>query len=175
MITIDHRTEAWRVTGEVRALGKSAVTLRAGGARGGDWVALALQAKLAGLSSGWLLGIEESAPCVGSLDAGKLDEKWLDVAVAHYLRSREGHVPLLRQSSWAYAKHGSADAVKGINAARQVLGVANRGQPDARPESAEPAVALLLRGRRDPLDAAFAAAADAVLVPLRAAIKEDAT
>jgi hypothetical protein len=107
------------------------------------------------------------------LDARKLDAGWLDAAMAHYLRARDGWVPLLRQSSWAYAKHGKADAAKGLRDARLVLGVANRGQSDARPESAEPAVALLVRGRADPLDESFEAAAEAVLSPLRAAIEED--
>ncbi len=174
VVPVERRTDTWRVAGEITVVGDAVVTLRAGGARGGDWIALALQAQLAGLGDGWLLGIEEDAPCVSRLDARALDPHWIDTAVAFYRSSRHGFVPLIRQTSWAWAKHGLADPAKAASAARQMLGMAVRGRRDARPEIDEPHVALLLRGRDEPFDEAFAAAAQALLVPLRAAIEEDA-
>ncbi|HVF34392.1 MAG TPA: exodeoxyribonuclease V subunit gamma [Candidatus Saccharimonadia bacterium] len=171
VVPVDRSTAAWRITGEIEVLGDAAVTLRAGGARGGDCIALALAAILGDCSVGWLLGIEDDAPCVRRLDPAALDAAWLDGVVAWYLGARDAFAPLLRQASWAYSKNAATNPAQAAANARKMIRP-QRGGGDARPEEDDPHAALLLRGREDPFDAEFEVAAQALLVPLRSAIVE---
>lgn len=172
VVAVDRRTAAWRITGEIEVLGDAAVTLRAGGARGGDCVALALSALLGDCTEGWLLGIEDDAPCVRRLDPARLDAAWLDAVVAWYLGALDAFAPMLRQASWEYAKNAATDPARSAATVRKAIRASQRGGGDARPEEDDPHAALLLRGRDDPFDAEFEVAAQALLVPLRSAIVE---
>ncbi|HET9485255.1 MAG TPA: hypothetical protein VFO79_14935, partial [Xanthomonadales bacterium] len=171
-VAVDRATPRWRITGEIAdVLAGGPVRLRAGGARGGDWAELAIAALLGDYESAWLVGIEQDQPFARRLDARRLDAAWLDTAVAFYLRGRTRFVPLLRYGSWVYAKDGATHPAQAAARARNRVAPANRGADQAA-EIDDPAVALLLRGREDPFDEEFQVAAQALLVPLRAAIED---
>lgn len=77
--------------------------LRAGRARGTDWLALAVSAKLINADEAWFLGFDEGAASEAKLDVAKIDESWLPGVVLLYVRSRAGFLPLTRSASWEYA------------------------------------------------------------------------
>lgn len=168
-LAIERRVGRWRVTGTLaHVLPRGPLQLRAGNARGGDWIALGVAARLLDADEAWLLGFENRTPFARRLDAASLRDDWLEAVLDTYERSRREFVPLLRYASWAYAQ-----ALPDTDAARRAA-IAKLdpryAKDDQFVEIGDPQVGLLLRGRVPPVDAAFHAAAQTLLAPLAAAI-----
>ncbi len=144
------------------------VRLRAGGARGPDWLALAAAAKLVDAGEAWFLGIEKGNAVVKSLDATLIPDTWLPHVVLLYASSRARFLPLTRRASWDYSQ-AAADPEAARRKAKQTL-APRRRDDDTRAEIDDPHVALLWRGRAQEIDAEFEAVATAVYGALAPAI-----
>ncbi|HET7842545.1 MAG TPA: hypothetical protein VFL14_00220 [Xanthomonadales bacterium] len=135
------------------------VRLRAGGARGPDWLQLALSAKLLGAESAWFFGREKGDAIVKTLDATLVPDTLVAEVVGLYVRARAEFQPLTRIASWEYA----CAASKGPDAAEKVaaLAFAPTFRQEGRPVDIDnPHVALLFRGRvRNAIDDDFATVA----------------
>ena len=163
------RLETRRATlaGELEAVaGLGPVRLRAGAARLGDWVELALSMLALEAPCATFVGLERDAPCVERLDLGDLDPAWPEQIVACHLAARSGLAPLLRHASWCYAEH-AGDPARALREALAVL----EGQRGPRERETDPAAALVLRGREPPFGEAWEAAASVLLAPLRERVR----
>lgn len=170
---VDTTVGGYRLRGRLDATtSQGPVRLRAGNARGSDWLSLATMARLAGADAAWFVGFEKGAATTKRLDAARVDEAWLEHALALFTRSRAEYLPLTRYASWEYATVAHEKGDEAGRSAAQTRFARSFREEGKFYEIDDPHVALLWRGRSVELDEGFVALARALHVPIAGAIAD---